>query len=436
MNKRKIAMCLVCILVACLHLVCLTNPARAGIAWSGNVLPADPTTWTSSTYAHIGLIGSGTLSINSGSDVLDYDGYIGYFLGSIGVVTVDGTDSMWTNSNDLFVGREGSGVLNITGGGAVSNDWGFIGNQSGSMGEVTVSGVGSTWTNSSDLYVGGSFYNDGIGSGMLNITGGGEVSNEYGYIGFKSGSTGVVTVSGVGSTWTNSVHLSVGYEDSGTLNITGGGKVSNLHGYIGYESVSTGEVTVDGTGTTWTNNSELSVGRSGSGVLNITGGGKVSNISGSIGKWPGSTGEVTVDGTGSTWTNSNNFIVGYWGSGVLNITGGGLLSVGETLTIDNDEDGNGFINMGTGGMLALYGDADDSLTDFLNLIDGTDAIRYWDDSASDWADITGATYGEDYTLSYLTEGDLVGYTMLTVPEPATLSLLGVGGLLLIRRKRR
>jgi hypothetical protein len=30
-----------------------------------------------------------------------------------------------------------------------------------------------------------------------------------------------------------------------------------------------------------------------------------------------------------------------------------------------------------------------SLIDFLGLIDGTDAIRYWDDFISNWADITG-----------------------------------------------
>ena len=48
------------------------------------------------------------------------------------------------------------------------------------------------------------------------------------------------------------------------------------------------------------------------------------------------------------------------------------------------------------------------------MVSGTDTIRYWDDSISDWADIAGATYGEDYILSYLTEGDLSGYTMLTV----------------------
>jgi len=124
-----------------------------------------------------------------------------------------------------------------------------------------------------------------------------------------------------------------------------------------------------------------------------------------------------VDGPGSTWTNSNNLYVGRSSSGTLNITVGGLVSVAGSLTIDYDEDGDGFINMATGGMLALWGDADDSLTGFLGLIDGTNAIRYWDGSVLDWADITGATYGVDYTLAYQTEGDLAGYTVLTVYAP-------------------
>ena len=152
--------------------------------------------------------------------------------------------------------------------------------------------------------------------------------------------------------------------------------------------------------------------------MNITGGGVLSSSDAFISAKSGATAEVTVDGAGSTWTNLNMFTVG----GVLNITDGGLVSVAETLTIDYNETGDGFVNMATGGMLALYDeeDASGSLADFLGLVGGTKAIRYWDDSIADWDDIANATLGEDYTLSYLTEGDLAGYSLLTVSELAVL----------------
>jgi len=77
--------------------------------------------------------------------------------------------------------------------------------------------------------------------------------------------------------------------------------------------------------------------------------------------------------------------------------------------------------LSTGGMLALLGDADDSLTQFLELIEGTDAINYWDDSASGWAPITGATPRVDYTLAYIntTGSALCGYTLLRVGTSST-----------------
>jgi hypothetical protein len=53
---------------------------------------------------------------------------------------------------------------------------------------------------------------------------------------------------------------------------------------------------------------------------------------------------------------------------------------------------------------------------------------------SAWRSLQYATYGTDYTLDYITEGELAGYTLLTVPEPCNLILLGLGGLLLRRTK--
>ena len=77
MNKRMITVHLVCIIGACLHLVCFANPARADILTTGDVDPADPATWNENTHARIGNTADGTLDITSDSDVLDYFGYIG-----------------------------------------------------------------------------------------------------------------------------------------------------------------------------------------------------------------------------------------------------------------------------------------------------------------------------------------------------------------------
>jgi T5SS/PEP-CTERM-associated repeat protein len=121
-----------------------------------------------------------------------------------------------------------------------------------------------------------------------------------------------------------------------------------------------------------------------------------------------------ITGAGSKWTNNFPLTVGNSGSGALTITMGGLVSVRGTLTVDSDGSGDSFINMSTGGMLALWGNADDSLSRFLDLVAGTDAIRYWNASLADWAPLTAATLGVDYTLQYLDVGDLAGYTLLTV----------------------
>lgn len=129
-----------------------------------------------------------------------------------------------------------------------------------------------------------------------------------------------------------------------------------------------------------------------------------------------------MTGAGTKWTNSGGLTVGQSGNGTLDIKEGGLVSVGGTLTIGNSSD---FINMATGGMLAIFGDADDSLTQFLALISGTDAaLRYLDDSLTNWEPITSAIFGVDYTLKYLTSGDLAGYTLLTVGEASLPDLAG------------
>ncbi|MBN2024147.1 MAG: PEP-CTERM sorting domain-containing protein [Pirellulales bacterium] len=490
----------------------LARSARAGVVVTGDVVPADPTTWTRFTGVFVGETGPGTLSITEGSAVIGGTADIGFESGATGEATVDGANSTWTNISSVTVGERGDGTLSITAGGAVSCGGASIAGSYFSKGKVTVEGADSTWNNSSWLFVGNA------GNGTLSILGGGKVQSADSYIGYGFNSKGEVAVGGAGSTWENS-YLSVGGSGSGTLTIANGGLVTvttdtyvkNLGvihfdggtldtgaiwaeatkltgtgtilthgiitdadlvldsaddlanqsftydsqpgqnilvhididgqailgagyhaaatltirndvdvaskcGYIGFDSGAAGTVAVEGIGSTWTNRTNLYVGYSGCGTLLVTGGGTVSNGLGYVGYRSDSTGDVTVEGIGSTWTCLCDVVVGRYGAGTLSIAHGGMVSVGsgDDLTIDSDLSGDSFINMSTGGMLALYGDADDSLDAFLGLVEGTDAIRYWDDAIADWAGITGAMAGEDYWLRYLTEGDLAGYTMLTV----------------------
>ena len=232
------------------------------------------------------------------------------------------------------------------------------------------------------------------------------------------------------TTWTSNTEAYIGKTSSGTMGITNGSTVSSGRGYIGNDTGITGEVTVDGMDSLWTVSETLFVGGYGgfrgwgSAMLNITGGGTLRCVDSSIATTEAETAKVIVSGASSTWINTNNLSLsaGFY-SGSLDITDAGLVGIGGTLDINTYGYGDSFINMATGGMLALNGEGNYSLGDFLNLLDpysASDAIRYWDYPSGDWADIAGATLGEDYTLEYITEGDLTGYTMLTVLEQALL----------------
>jgi T5SS/PEP-CTERM-associated repeat protein/autotransporter-associated beta strand protein len=118
----------------------------------------------------------------------------------------------WTGatSTDWFTGTNWSG-------GAVPTifDYVMIGTDTPN---ATV--VGAPGAVAGNLFVG---Y---LGTGTLTIQNGGAVSNGVGYIGYNPGSTGTVTVSGAGSSWTNSGALSVGILGTGTLTVANGGTVS------------------------------------------------------------------------------------------------------------------------------------------------------------------------------------------------------------------
>ena len=165
------------------------------------------------------------LTILAGGTLVDQFGTIGNLPGGVGTVIVTGLGSSWTNVNDVVVGGQGTGTLTIQDHGTVRSDGGSVGLDAGSTGTVTVTGPGSTWTNgtSSGLNVGA------FGTGTLMIANGGKVINitpNTANIGEFAGSQGTVTVTGAGSTWTNTSGLNIGNRGTGTLTIADGGVVT------------------------------------------------------------------------------------------------------------------------------------------------------------------------------------------------------------------
>ena len=204
---------------------------------------------------------------------------------------------------------------------------------------MTVDGSGSMWTNSSSLYVGNA------GRGTLNIVGGGQVANTYGYVGYSSGSTGDVTVAGNGSKWSNSSDLLVGRLGSGTLDINAGALVTNKTGSIGDSSGSAGEVTITGTGSKWASSLDLYVGRGGTGMLNIGEGSTVS-VGGStyVAYGSGASGSITMD-KGSTLSVGGNTYVAYYSGASGSITmDNGTLTTKSLLALSSQLRGSGTIN--------------------------------------------------------------------------------------------
>ncbi len=279
-------------------------------------------------------------------------------------------------------------------------------------------------------------------NGVVNVSGGAQ----SGYMIVGVGSSGTVNITGDLSV---DKRIMLGVTGNATMTISNGAVLNNLStagpndsgAVLANEFGSSASVTVDGAGSKWINNGYLTVGYKGYSTLTITNGAMVSNGLCSIAS-NGVSSAVVVSGAGSLWQNKSDLWVGgTWASGgSLTITDGALVSVAGELGIDYQENGNGFVNITTGGMLAIKGDADDSITQFLDELvstgRGTDAINYW--NGSDWANITEATMGVDYTLEYIDNGELSGFTKLTVanvPEPASIALFSIGLVSLLRSRK-
>ena len=335
----------------------------------GSLVKTGTGTLTLSGNATLGgtTIDGGTLAVDGGSLNVRNSAFLGSTAGTSGALEIGGGGHA-TITQNLVIGLSGVGVLTLQNGGKLIDDGGFVGDLRGSPGTVTVSGSGSTWTNRDTLQVGA------LGTGTLTIQNGGTVnSGGGGSVGLAAGSSGAVTVTDPGSTWNNSPGggLNIGSFGTGTLTIANGGMVINNTAFtanIGEGAGSQGVVTVTGAGSTWSNSSGLNIGNLGSGTLTIADSGIVAagpvviatnagsigtlNIGAGVGSPAAAPGTLTAPslafGAGSGTINFNHtsssyvFAPAISGNGTVNVLAGIT-----TLTGANSYSGATNINAGS-----------------------------------------------------------------------------------------
>ncbi len=181
----------------------------------------------------------------------------------------------------------------------------------------------------------------------MTIAGGGRVVSDGGFLAYYADTTSAVTVTGAGSTWTDSNEIMVGISGRATMTVSAGATVVSDTASLGVFGGSAGTVTVTGAGSTWTVTNSLMIAPSGDGTLTITNGGAVSSGGTTVGDG-GATGTVMVNGAGSTLT-ARTLDIGGSGTGILTIADGGKVSVGlggsGVLTLGSNG-GSGTVNIG------------------------------------------------------------------------------------------
>jgi len=292
--------------------------AQAAIVTTGEVTPANPSTWASNTTITIGSSTTGTVAVNGGSGVTTGTVNMATSFGTTGTITVDGAGSSWTvpGTNSILAGTSsnqqvfagGTGNVNITNGGVINSNLGLA-NAFNSNATLTIATGGKLMKS-------------------LTVAGG-------------LGSTAVATVDGAGSTVTGDAF--VGEGGTALLKITNGATVSGSQGSVARFEHSTGRVIIDGPGSAWTmgiSGLKIGVGMPrmsgvGTGVVTVTNGGSMSTQGeADLGLLTRGVGTVMVSGSNSTFTSPLGINVGKDGIGRLSVTDGSMVS-GKPITVNS-----------------------------------------------------------------------------------------------------
>lgn len=182
----------------------------------------------------VGAFGNGELGVSNGGNLTVTEvGYVGYLPGSEGLIVVEGNGTTAAFGQQLILGGSGNGTLVIRDGAVVQSGMALLGAgefdqrsvqsttpvPTAGVGTATVTGTGSRWEIAGPLIV------DAGGYGYLNVTNGGVVKSEMGFIGGAPGIEGKVLLSGEDSLWETKDDIYVGQFGKGVLTVADGAAV-------------------------------------------------------------------------------------------------------------------------------------------------------------------------------------------------------------------
>lgn len=273
-------------------------------------------------------------------------------------LTLEGKLDVLGATQSINVGYAGGGNTLLVQSGGIATGAGSlnVGGLAGAGSNImTVSGSGSQV----NLLDGDLVHGYGAGGNTLTVSSGGTISSKNAFIGYEpAADSNIATVTGLGSTWTNTGAFHLGFEassnqltlsDNGVLDVTADTLIGALPG------ADSNQLLVTGAGSELKNtNSTLYIGRSSnSNRLDIQNGGQVTTRNVRIGGGSNSTGNpdgngAYVTGTDSVWDISGTLRVGSGGpaltdtnstleisnAGVVNVTGNSF--VGYAITSDDN----------------------------------------------------------------------------------------------------
>lgn len=209
----------------------------------------------------------------------------------------------------VVLGDEGGGaILTIDDGGTATASFTTIGPYQGDDGTLSVTGLGSKYTDLAGIFIGGGadagFGGGSGGNGMVAVAAGAmliETTNAT--IASSAMSTGAVTVDGSGSQRTMQT-LTVGDGGTGTLAITNAASVSAATLVVAAQGGSGSNSSPDG--------------------ITVDGAGSTFSVSGTA---TVDSAVPTNDGSGGVWNYSSS------GIGEITVSNGGYMSIGQTLSL-------------------------------------------------------------------------------------------------------